>query len=82
LGQAAMIVRIRVNDEEFPARFRETGSFIADILIGVSIVVLVFASIGANMSDWQTLLVFGSPIIFILGVTLQVVTTAKPRHDA
>ena len=69
-----------MNYEEFPARFREAGSFIAGILIGVSIVVLVFASIGANMSDWQTLLVFGSPIILILGVTLQVVTT-KPRHE-
>jgi hypothetical protein len=81
LGQAAIIVRITVNYEEFPARFREAGSFIAGFLIGVSIVVLVFASIGANMSDWQTLLVFGSPIILILGVTLQVVTTAKPRHE-
>ena len=63
------------------ARFREAGSFIAGILIGVSIVVLVFASIGANTSGWQTLLVFGSPIILTLGMTLQAVITAKPRHE-
>jgi hypothetical protein len=62
--------------KNFLARFREAGSFIAGILIGVSIVVLVVASTGANTSDWQTLLVFGSPIILILGVALQVVTTA------
>ena len=62
------------------ARFREAGSFIAGILIGMSIVVPVFAIMVANTSDWQTFLVFGAPIILALGITLQVVITAKPRH--
>jgi hypothetical protein len=34
----------------------------------------------ANPSDSQTFLVFGTPIILALGITLEVVITAKPRH--
>ena len=60
------------------ARFRHAGSFIAGLFIGLSIVVPVLAV--ANPSDWQTFLVFGAPIILALGITLQVVVTAKPRH--
>ena len=60
------------------ARFRQAGSFIAGLFIGLSIVVPVLAV--ANPSDWQALLVFGAPLIFALGITLQVVITAKPRH--
>ena len=63
------------------ARFREAGSFIAGLVIGISIVVPVFAMMVADPSDWQTLLwVFGAPVILALGLTLQVVVTAKPRH--
>ena len=62
------------------AGFRRAGSFIAGLFIGLSIVVPVFAMMVANPSDWQTFLVFGAPIILALGITLQVVNTAKPRH--
>jgi hypothetical protein len=62
------------------ARFRQAGSFIAGLFVGLSIVVPVFATMVASPSDWQTFLVFGAPIILALGITLQVVITAKPRH--
>ena len=62
------------------ARFRQAGSFIAGLFIGLSIVVPVFAMMVASPSDWQTFLVFGAPLILALGITLQVVITAKPRH--
>ena len=66
--------------KNLPARFRQAGSFIAGLFIGLSIVVPVFAMMVANPSDWQTFLVFGAPIILALGITLEVVITAKPRH--
>jgi multisubunit Na+/H+ antiporter MnhB subunit len=62
------------------ARFREGGSFIAGLLIGISIVVAVFAMMIADPSDWQALWVFGAPIILALGLTLQFVVTAELRH--
>ena len=60
------------------ARFRQAGSFIAGLFIGLSIVVPVLAV--ASPSDWQAFLVFGAPLILALGITLQVVITAKPRR--
>ena len=62
------------------ARFRQAGSFVAGLFIGLSIVVTVFAKMVASPSDWQTFLVFGAPIILALGITLQVVITATSRH--
>jgi type IV secretory pathway VirB2 component (pilin) len=62
------------------AGFRTAGSFIAGILLGVSIVVLVLASTGANTTDGQTLLAFGAPIILGVGIMLQAVVTAKSRR--
>jgi preprotein translocase subunit SecY len=62
------------------ARFRQAGSFIAGLFIGLSIVVPVFAIMVTNPSDWQTFLVFGAAIILAVGITLQVVITARPRH--
>lgn len=62
------------------ASFRATGSFIAGILLGVSIVVLVIASTGANTTDGQMLLAFGAPIILAFGLALQTVLTAKSRR--
>lgn len=58
-------------------RFRDAGSFIAGILVGLSIVAPVIALTGANTTAWQTFLVFGAPIILALGITLQAVLTAK-----
>ena len=62
------------------AGFREAGSFIAGLLIGLSIVDLVFAMSIAVPSDWQMWWVVGAPVILALGFTLQVAVTAKPRH--
>jgi hypothetical protein len=58
-------------------RFRDTGSFLAGILVGLSIVVPVIALTGANTTAWQAFLVLGAPIVLALGLTLQAVLTAK-----
>ena len=58
------------------------GSFIAGILVGLSIVVpVIVLTTGATLTDWQTFLLFGAPMILVLGITLQAVITAKPRHE-
>lgn len=59
----------------------QVGSFIAGILVGLSIVVPVIVLTGASLTDWQTFLLFGAPMILVLGITLQAVITAKPRHE-
>jgi hypothetical protein len=58
-------------------RFRDTGSFLAGILVGLSIVVPVIALTGANTTTWQAVLVLGAPIVLALGITLQAVLTAR-----
>jgi NO-binding membrane sensor protein with MHYT domain len=63
------------------ARLREAGSFIAGLLIGLSIVVGVFAMTVADPIDWQKMSwVFGALIVLALGLALQVVATTKPRY--
>jgi hypothetical protein len=64
-----------------PANLRDAGSFLAGLLIGVSLMVPVFALIVANLSRWQTFLLFAAPIILALGITLQAIITAKARHQ-
>ena len=59
----------------------QIGSFIAGILVGLSIVVPVIVLTGASLTDWQTFLLLGAPMILVLGITLQAVITAKPRHE-
>jgi hypothetical protein len=63
------------------ARFPDAGSFIAGFLIGISILIPVFAMVVAEPGDWQALWVFGTPAILALGFLLQVVVTARPRHS-
>jgi hypothetical protein len=58
-------------------RLREAGSVIAGLLIGLSIVVPVFAM---TVADSQPSWVFGALLILALGLALQVVVTTKPRH--
>ena len=62
------------------ARFRQAGSFIAGLLIGLSIMIPMFAMMLTSPGDWQMLWVIGALIIVALGLTLQFVITAKPRH--
>jgi hypothetical protein len=64
-----------------PANLRDAGSFLAGVLIGVSLMVPVFALIVVNFSHWQAFLLFGAPILLALGITLQAVITAKARHQ-
>jgi len=59
----------------FLEAFRQAGSFVAGLLIGLSIVVAVFAM---SPSDSQALWIFGAPIILALGVTLLVAVTTRP----
>jgi hypothetical protein len=75
-----MIVLIRVIMKHFTARFRQSGSFIAGLLIGVSIVVPVFAMTVADPGDWQNLWVCSAPILLAFGLTLHVVVTTTPRY--
>ena len=63
------------------AIFREAGSFIAGLLIGLSIVVFVFAMMVVDPSNRQAMWgAFGAPMILAVGLTLQVVVTALPRR--
>jgi hypothetical protein len=64
---------------------RRAGSFIAGILVGLSIVVPVIALAGANTWAWQAFMVLGAPIVLAIGITLQAVLTARwssPSHFA
>ena len=62
------------------ARFRQSGSLVAGLMIGLSIVVAVSAVMVVNPTDWQTSWIFAAPIILALGLALQVVVTAKPGY--
>ena len=62
----------------FLEAFRQAGSFVAGLLIGLSIVVAVFAMMVASPSDSQTLWIFGAPIILALGIALLVAVTTRP----
>ena len=62
------------------AKCREAGSFIAGVLIGVSIVVPVIVMTISDHNGWQTLEVFGALVILALGLALQVVVTARLRR--
>ena len=64
-------------------RFRKAASCVTGLLIGLSIVIAVFAVMEENSSDWLTILLFGAlvlggPIIFGLGQT-SVRLSAQPK---
>ena len=61
------------------AIFRQAGSLVAGLLVGLSIVVAVSAMMVVEPSGWRTLWIFGAPFILALGLTLQFVVTTKPR---
>ena len=56
--------------------FRDAGSLIAGLLIGMSIVVAVFVMMVPDPSSSQTVLVIGASIVFALGLVLQAVVTS------
>ena len=62
------------------ARFREAGSFTAGLLIGVSIMIPMFAMLVTNLGDWQMAWILGALIVLALGLKLQSLLTRKSRH--
>ena len=62
-----------------PEKLRNVGSFIAGTLVGLSLWVTIFVILDAFPDGWQTLPLFGAPIILALGIALQVVATYRPR---
>ena len=54
------------------ARIRQSGSFIAGLLIGLAIVVATFAMADADSSAWEILWVFWAPGILALGLSRSV----------
>jgi hypothetical protein len=62
------------------ARFWQAGSFIAGFLIGVSIMIPMFAMMLTNPGDWQMVWVLGALIVLTVGLKLQALITVKPRH--
>jgi hypothetical protein len=65
---------------KFLARCRQSGSFIAGLLIGLAIVFATFALTETDSRAWRTVLTVGAPVILALGVALQVLVTAEPRR--
>ena len=61
------------------ARFWQAGSFIAGLLIGISIMMPMFAMMLTNPGDWQMVWVFGALIVLVVGVKLQALIAIKPR---
>ena len=59
---------------------RQSGSFIAGLLIGLAIVATTFAVTDPTSGVWQTLLFYGAPAVLMLGLALQVVVTERPRR--
>ena len=57
--------------KKFQATLRNVSSFIAGILDGLSLWATIFAILDAFPDEWQTLPLFGAPIILALGTTLQ-----------
>lgn len=62
------------------ARFWQAGSFIAGLLIGISIMIPMFAMMLTNPGDWQMVWVLGAFIVLAVGLKLQALITVKPRH--
>jgi hypothetical protein len=61
------------------ARFRQAGSFIAGVLIGVSIMIPMFAMMVTNPGDWQMVWVLGALVVLALALKLRAVIAIKPR---
>jgi len=62
------------------ARFCQAGSFIAGLLIGISIMIPMFAMMLTNPGDWQMAWVVGALIVLAIGLKLKALNTIKPRH--
>ena len=63
------------------ARFCQAGSFIAGLLIGVSIMIPMFAMMVTNPGNWQMVWILGALIVLAVGLKLQAAITIKPRRQ-
>jgi hypothetical protein len=61
------------------ARFRDAGSLCAGILVGVAILVPLFALV-ADPGNWQLLWLFGALALLACGLGLQRIVTATERR--
>ncbi len=64
-----------------PTRPWPAASFIAGVLIGLSIVAPIFTLTGGNATPWETLILASSAIALVLGVALQTAAIAKSPHE-
>lgn len=62
------------------ATFREAGSLVAGLLIGLSIVVPMFALTVADPGDREITWIVVTLIVLALGLMLQAVLTTRPRQ--
>lgn len=62
------------------ARFWQAGSFIAGLLIGIAIMIPMFAMMLTNPGDWQMVWVLGALVVLAVGLKLKALNTIKPRH--
>jgi amino acid transporter len=62
------------------AGYQDAGSFVAGLVIGLSILLPVFAIAVAEPGAWQALWILGALSTLVLGGSLQAVVTARPRH--
>ena len=73
------MVPVGMNMTNPSARFPQSGSFTAGLLIGWSIVAAALALTETTSVAWQARLVFGAPVILVLGLALQVLVAPVPR---
>ena len=59
---------------------RQSGSFVAGILIGISIVVATFAVADSGPGRWPTILAFSAPVILLIGMALQACISFRSRR--
>ncbi|HEV8257634.1 MAG TPA: hypothetical protein VGR42_11705 [Casimicrobiaceae bacterium] len=62
------------------AGFWQAGSFIAGLLIGISIMMPMFAMMLTNPGDWQMVWLLGALVVLAVGLKLKALNTIKPRH--
>jgi hypothetical protein len=64
-------------------RLRQSGSFIAGLLIGVSIVITAFAWTDIDSRAWQAFLGLAAPMILVIGIVLRrIVVPGIPIRSA
>lgn len=73
------MVPVGMNMTNPSARFPQSGSFTAGLLIGWSIAAAALALTETTSVAWQARLVFGAPVILVLGLALQVLVAPVPR---